>query len=533
MRTRSREWVSRAPAALLAAIVLLVSGLVGCGPRYDLDAIRARSDDMAAEILDAYYRTDAYGEQSDLVAIWERYADLADPGLPEHIAGLRDRETEPRERKRLDYLFFDAASTLVYEDLITLEDEISNIEATGVVVVGGDSIAYRDIGVLFYNETDSELRRRYYEAMGEFEVRHLNPLRARMVAETRSRLEEFGFANLDEFEADRRNLDHAAFEETVLDLLGATRDIYWDLTNDASREIFGVDVTEIPDYDRGRLFRGAEFDRHFAAEDMMPLMERTFLGMGIDIGSLPIHVDDEDRPGKEPRAATYGIRPGKDVRILLKPAGGVDDYETLFHEMGHGIHDAVVRVTEYEFQRLGDYGVTETYAYLPEQLFMDPLFLIENGLITDDEVLGRFLKNQLLGSLGSARYYAGLFRYERYLHAGDHSQDELVRAYGRFMEESRLVPLAHPEYDYLSSNEDYYGVNYLEAWILAAQLRHVLRERFGDRWWASEQAGELWVELMEYGAELTAVEVARHVGFDGLDASYYVEEVTRAYEAYR
>jgi len=520
-------------AAAVATLALAVLVLAGCGAAYDLDEIRARSDDMAAEILEAYYNTDAHGEESDLAGIWESYADLAAPGIPEYVARMRDRETDPRERKRLDYLFFDTASTVIYDDLIAIQDEISNAEATGVVVVDGDSIAYRDIGIMFYNETDSERRQRYYDAMGAFEAENLNPLRARMVAESRSRLREFGFESLDAFEADRRNLDHDAFEETVLDLLGATRDIYWELTNDAAREVFGVDVTEVPDYDRGQLFRGAEFDAYFPADGMMSFMRETFLGMGIDIDALPIDVDDEDRPEKEPRAATYGIRPGRDVRILLKPSGGVDDYATLFHEMGHGIHDGVVTVTEYEFQRLGDYGVTETYAYIPEQLFMDPLFITDSGLITDDRVLGRFLKNQLLGSLGSARYYAGLFRYERFLHTGEHSQDELAQAYGRYMEDSRLVPLAHPEYGYLSSNEDFYGVNYLEAWILAAQLRHAFRERFGERWWDSKEAGALWVELMEYGAELSAVEVAQYVGFDGLDSSYYIDEVRRAYEAYR
>ena len=518
------------PAASAAAIA--ATALAGCGSTYDLDEVRTRSDEMAVEIMTAYYDTDAYGEQSDLAGIWESYADLADPGIPEYVARMRDRETDPRERKRLDYLFYDTAGTVIYDELISIQDEISNAEASGIVVVDGDSIGYRDIGIIFYNETDSELRLRYYEAMGEFESEHLNPLRARMVEESRTRLVEFGFESLDEFEGRRRGLDHDAFEETVLDLLGSTRDIYWELTNDAANDVFGVDVTDVSDYDRGQLFRGAEFDVYFDAETMIPFMKETFLGMGIDIDALPIHVDDEDRPGKEPRPATYGIRPGEDVRILIKPAGGVDDYESLFHEMGHGIHDGVVTATEYEFQRLGDYGVTETCAYIPEQLFMDPLFLSETGLISDPDVLRRFLKNQLLGSLGSARYYAGLFRYERLLHTGERTQEELVQAYGRLMEESRLVPLAHPEYGYLSSNEDYYGVNYLEAWILAAQLRHVLRERFGERWWGSVEAGALYVELMEYGAELSAVEVAQHVGFDGLDSSYFIDEVRLAYEAY-
>ncbi|MCD4690776.1 hypothetical protein K8S17_04870, partial [bacterium] len=270
-------------AVAVAFILTALNALDGCGAAYDLDEIRGRSDDMAAEILEAFYRTDAYGEESNLAEIWERYSDLADPGIPTYVAELRDQEQDPRERKRLDYLFYDTTGTVIYEDLVPIEDEISNVEASGVVVVDGDSIAYRDIGIMFYNETDSELRERYYEAMGEFEVLHLNPLRSRMVAESRVKLREFGFESLDEFESMRRGLDHDAFEETILDFLGATRDIYWELTNDAAQDVFGVNVTEVPDYDRGQLFRGAEFDVYFEADDMVPFLKRTFLEMGIDI----------------------------------------------------------------------------------------------------------------------------------------------------------------------------------------------------------------------------------------------------------
>ena len=184
---------------------------------------------------------------------------------------------------------------------------------------------------------------------------------------------------------------------------------------------------------------------------------------------------------------------------------------------------------EYESQRLGDYGVTETYAYLPEGLLSDPLFLEDHDLIPDPDVRRRYLKNQLMSDLGSARYYAGLFRYERLLHAQELSDEELKVEYARIMGESRLVPLAHPEFAYLDSNEDFYGVNYLEAWFLAAQVRAVLVERFGEDWWNSEEAGGLLEELWSYGAELCPDEIARIIGYDGLDSSYFIDEVKRAY----
>ncbi len=515
------------PALVLAVCILAV----GCGERYDLEFVRARADEMTTRILEAYYDSDAYGEESRMAEIMADYDDLADPLLARYVAERRDDAPDPRTRKQLSYLYYDIVGTVVWQDLAAIEDGILDIESSGVVTVAGEELAYRDAGIRLYNETDSDLRESLYLAMGEFDVERTNPLRADLVSLTRERLMEYGFADLDDFESERRCIDHDDLEDSVIAFLEETRDIYWTLTNDAAEDVFGVPVTEIADYDRGRIFRGAEFDEYFPSDGALPLLKRTLLGMGIDLDELSmIHIDSEDRPEKEPRPASYGIVPGEDVRILVKPAGGVSDYQSLFHEMGHALHDAHVEVTEYEFRRLGDYGTTETNAYVPESLFSNPMFLEENELITDPSARKRFLRKQLLSDLGSARYYAGLFRYERLLHRGGFSSEELVEAYGSLMEESRLVPLERPEFGYLSSDEGFYGVNYLEAWFLAAQVRAVLVERFGKNWWDSAEAGEFLKELWSYGAELCPDEIARILGYDGLDSSLFIAEVKRTYE---
>jgi len=520
-----------AVAALTVAAALLVSG---CGPRYDIEDTRARADQMSARIMEAYYDSDAYGHELDVAGIIAEYPDLADPGLVRFVGSLRDREQDPRRRKQLDFLFYDLVGTVVWHDQAEFYDEIANIEAGGRVTVGDDEFAYRDLGIELYNETDSSSRKSYYLALGEFAVAQTNPLRRKLVDSTREKLRGFRFRDLDAYEAARRGLDLDAFEENVVAFLEETDDIYLDLTSKAAREVFGVEVTEVEDYDRGRLFRGAEFDQYFPAEGTVGLLADVLQGMGIDLDSLTaIRVDDEDRPDKEPRAASYAVVPGEDVRVLVKPTGGVNDYESLFHEMGHALHDAYIGVEEYEFQRLGDYGTTEAYAFVLEDLLSDERFIRETGLIEDADVLRRFLRKQLLSDLGGARYYAGLMRYERKLHRGELSEEELVAAYGEFIGESRLVPLEHPEFGYLADNEDFYGVNYLEAWFLAAQLRATLEEGFGETWWTESAAGEFLTRLWEFGAELSPEEVARRIGYDGLDSAYYIEELRAAYAAYR
>jgi oligoendopeptidase F len=520
-------------SVLAVVVAAALAAFAGCGPKYDVEDVRARADEMSRRIMAAYYDTDAHGEELNVAEIIADYSDLADPSLARFVGSLRDRETDPREKKQLDFLYYDLVGTIVWQGLAALNDTITNIEAGGVVTVGDEEIPYRELGIALYNETDSALRESYYIAMGNFVVENTNPLRSKLVEATREELRRYGFDDLDEYESARRSIDFDVFEENVVAFLEETDEMYLALTQDAAHDVFGVDVTGVPDYDRGRLFRGAEFDRHFPADGAVPLLETVLSNMGINLSELDaIDLDAEDRPEKEPRPASYPVVPGEDVRILVKPTGGVYDYESLFHEMGHALHDAFVSVGEYEFQRLGDYGTTETYAYVLEDVLSDEAFLKAHGFLDDERERRLFLRKQLLSDLGGARYYAGLMRYERLLHGGELTRDELIEAYGTIIGESRLVPLAHPEFGYQSDNEDFYGVNYLEAWFLAAQLRATLSERFGPEWWLSSEAGAFLKELWAHGSEFSPNEVARMLGYEGLDSNYYIEELKRAYELY-
>jgi len=526
--------MSRAVRVALLAALAVACGVTGCGKSYDLEAVRARAEEMSTKILEALYDSSARGEPSRVADIFLEYEDLSDPDLARYVGKVRDRESDPRMKKQLDYLFFDVVGTVVYKDLAPIGDEISDLEASSVVRVNGEDIAYRDLGNRLFNETESALRESLYIAQGRFDVAKTNPLRAEMARLQREKLREYGYKDLDTLEAERRHLDFDAFGRQADAFLADTRDMYWELSNEAARSVFGVDVTKVSDYDRGRLFRAEEYDRYFPAERMLPLVRETLAGMGIDLAAIPaVSIDDEDRPEKEPRAASYPVKPGKDVRILMKPIGGVNDYETLLHEMGHALNDALLTVPEYEFQRLGDYGTTEAYAYIFETLMADPVFLEKSGLITDPVVRTRFLRQQLFDDLAGARYYSALFGYERSLHKGGLSDEQLVAAYKERMETARLVPLAHPDFGYMSSNEDFYGVNYLEAWFLAAQLRAVLRDRFGVEWWKSPEAGSFLKELWALGAELSPVEVAQRIGFGGIGPESYLKELKAAFTAYR
>jgi hypothetical protein len=83
--------------------------------------------------------------------------------------------------------------------------------------------------------------------------------------------------------------------------------------------------------------------------------------------------------------------------------------------------------------------------------------------------------------------------------------------------------------DYLSDVDDgFYCARYLRAWILEAQVRHHLEQKFSNRWFESREAGAHLRSLWSRGQSHSAGELARRLGYDGLDIKPLARELLGA-----
>ena len=102
----------------------------------------------------------------------------------------------------------------------------------------------------------------------------------------------------------------------------------------------------------------------------------TYKRLGVDLKTeRNLTVDSENRPEKNPRAVCFAISVPNDVRLSIKPIGGVDDYNALFHEMGHAQHYANTKEHAFEFKYTGEPTVTESFAFLSEYLLANQAWL--------------------------------------------------------------------------------------------------------------------------------------------------------------
>jgi hypothetical protein len=268
------------------------------------------------------------------------------------------------------------------------------------------------------------------------------------------------------------------------------------------------------------LFRGRQFDPLFPQESMLPALTSTLSGLGIDATSQRnLEMDTEARALKTPRAFCAPIRIPEEVKLVTKPIGGPDDYASLLHEAGHAEHFVHVDPgLPFAYKRLGDNSVTEGYAFLFQYLLLNNDWLRRSLDIEDS---AQYLRLERFRKLWLLRRYASKLIYERKLHTQpEGAEHEYVSLLGE------TLGVAISAENYLADTDDaFYCAQYLRAWILEAQLRRFLEDRFGSAWFVARDAGRYLVSLWKRGQELRAEELAQEIGYDGLQPEHLMAEL--------
>jgi hypothetical protein len=282
------------------------------------------------------------------------------------------------------------------------------------------------------------------------------------------------------------------------------------------RRTLGIGMSELRRSDLPRFFRAAEHDRNFPAERLSQSFLDTMRGLGIDVAAQAgVTFDIGSRPNKSPRAFCAPVRVPDEVYLVVAPVGGRDDYAGLFHEGGHTEHFACVDpALPFEFRRLGDNSVTETYAFLMQHLVENPEWLARHLDIDDSSALAAHARAYRLVYL---RRYAGKIAYEVELHGSDGAGwDALADRYAELL--GAALQLEWPRENFVSDvDPGFYSACYLRAWALETHLRSYLRDRFGPSWFESTEAGEVLRGLWRDGQRLDAEELLGELTGERLD----------------
>jgi hypothetical protein len=491
-----------------------------------LDDIRIRIEEMESDLRREVYATRAgLRVGSQLRAILDRHRD---PLATETIAAVEERlgaaAGDVDEARRLRLLREGLAARRETLIVSRVDDRLSDLEATLTVEVGGEVIPFRQLNGRIRGEANRERRRALHRARLEAIAGPLGPLHRERIELARTVAADLGHLDYVAFVADTSGIDLLDLDRQVAPILERTSGRHRDLLRSLLRRTTGLTLADAESHDVQALFRAPAFDVRFPAGGEVAAARQVIeRGLGLDLtAGGRIRLDLEPRPGKSPRAFCVPVRVPDEIVLVVKPAGGIEDYRSFFHELGHALHFAYTDSAQpMEYRRFGDSSVTEGYAVFLDGLLHERAW-IERHLGND---LEPYLEHAAFRDLWMYRRHAAKLAYELELWRTPASAIEgMAGRYAQHLGGAALVPV-DPASFLADLDLHFYVARYLRAWMLAAVLRARLRSDFGDAWFESRRAGRFLRELWSYGQKLDAVELARELGRDTLNAGPLIGEV--------
>jgi hypothetical protein len=482
-------------------------------PGFDQAAYESELEAFAAEQGEAQFANLAgHRAELDLAPVYGRHAGLFSESA---IEGLREAAggTDAAARRARRLLGFAVAGRLE-QDVSILTDRIAAAEATAVVVWRRERIGYRRAANRIADISDrterNALDERYRMAMEA-----INPLREDRWAGIHAGARALGAADYVDLVTESTGLDVAQVADSASDFLRDSETLYFA----ALRRYLALIEIEAGDgtvADLAHLLRGRSWDHYFDGTRLVATLSRTLAGLGIDLARQKgITLDFEPRASKSPRAFCVPIRVPGDVRLVVLPRGGHDDFGAALHELGHLEHYAHISARLAPTDRLvGEDSVTEGWAFLFQYLLAEPDFLAAELQMPADAIAG-WLDFGAFRKLYFLRRYAAKLLYELRLHRGGESTVHRAEYSGLL---GLLTGVRTPDAGYLADVDDgLYAARYLRAWLLEASLSAALRDRFGFTWWRSTDAGDFVRGMWRDGLGPSAEDVVAALGYDHLD----------------
>jgi hypothetical protein len=492
----------------------------------DLDSYREAAESFISEIDREYYLQGAgHKEGLELEPIYARHRWLFEPKSVAALHDLAGAAGPGDERRRLRYLLGFALDGCLGEATKREAEEVATLEATLEVETASGTTPYRQVAVEQANEPDAGRRAELEEARDAVLAERLNPLHLSALERSHQLCRELGWDGYAAAYADVRRLDLHALADQTAAFLRATEDAYPAAVNPLLSEAELPPLGELRRSDVTRFFRAPGLDGHFPADSLVDSLQGTLSGLGIALGSQPnVHLDTEPRPTKSPRAFCSPVRVPDEVYLVIAPVGGRDDYAALFHEAGHTEHYASVDASmPFEFRHLGDNSVTESFAFLIEGLTESSAAWLDAQLGVDDP--SAIVAQAKATRFVFLRRYAAKLAYELELHAAAPDLQAMPARYADLLGSATRIRWADASW-VSDVDAGFYVACYLRAWALETHWRRALRERFGEDWFTSTEAGAWLRRLWAHGQRLDADELLAEELGDGLDFGVMVEDLT-------
>jgi hypothetical protein len=451
-------------------------------------------------------------------AILQKFSWLCGKDVVEFLERRVEAAAAGDEREKTERLRFAIAELYLYRQVAPLVDGLQTALSKKTVRLDGDEVAHYNLHPRLQNEPDFDRR----EQIGGLVDRVHEEFNPQKLAILRRELQiltvDLGFPSYIEFCRLKKQFKYLVLLKRLRESLARTEPIYRKHVALWTEQKIGKPFGNLNRYHASFLMKLADFDRWFPKDTLTSVITTTLRHLGIDLQNLPnVKLDLEERPRKNPRAFCSAAKIPDEIWLVIKPVGGLLDYETFLHEAGHALHfgcsDAKL---PYEYRHLSrSYALSEIYSFLLQNLVQDTGWL--RAATTMDDASARQLRYyKILTDLYMYRRYVAKFsaEYEFFqqsdLDNGDIYAKTLTAATG----------FIYKPLNYLFDMDGgFYSADYLRAWLGEAQLREHLVRAYGAAWWANASAGRFLLELWQESGRPDAEQVIAQIGGKPLDTN--------------
>ena len=471
-------------------------------------------------------------EELDETSIYAKYKDIFTKINIEELK--KETPSSSLEKRKNNHLLGFLIGNYMGNKLSKLSDEAAVFEAKAIVDFKGSKIAYRQLRKLITEQENKENRDLVYQVEKPVKKKLLW-YSIKMLKTELKLIKDLGYKGYIDLTSSLKEVDYFKLMQELKPFLVETDLKYTELMGGALKTI-NVDLENATNYDYLYYSRQRRFDRYFPKEKVVDVLKKTLIGMDFDLEKQKnIELDIEEREKKVPRAFMMHIRIPEEIKLVIKPNGGHEDYNAILHEAGHAEHYAHVNPKlDYELKHFGDHAVSEVFSFLFDNLMQDSNWL-KNYTKMNKEEIKDFVDYAYLGDLYMFRRYISKLIYELKLFSNDlrildENFNPTKKKYKNFGEcysdiLTKATKVRFPTNSYLLDlDSGFYVADYLRAWVMERQLRFKLKQQFGVEWFKNKKAGEFLRKLYWHGNSKNIYEMAKEVGYENLDTSYIFKD---------
>jgi hypothetical protein len=414
---------------------------------------------------------------AELGHVYEEFADLFSAEQVHKLIGASRIDAD----SQLRHLAAFAALRYLRQVSLPYEEALGRQLGAATLSWRGETWPYYASGQLLSREEDASCRQLLYQKRSEI-VSSLNPILQERWQTIHAHVKQLGFDSYYLLCDELRGLKLENLEFMAQTFLRETAVPYFRALSYWSQLILGVSQPDAADM--FYLLQGSQFDHLFPAEKLQTAVYDTAHMMGLPLaGAAGLEMDLESRLGKSPRPFCAFVHVPDDIKLVINPVGGHQDYKAVFHELGHALHGLHIPA-QLPFARrcLGDDSVGEAFAFVFEHLPTNPIWLRELMGAADYTTYVDYMR---FVRLLFVRRCAAKVLYENQLHVGLSDPAEFYTA----VLHEHLGLNISPAYYLLDVDDGFYNAHYFRAWILAAQLVAWLEAQLGKEWMCSSAAG--------------------------------------------